>query len=117
MRFAKAGREPSAGGPGPLGCGLLAHELDDAPARPAVRSFRSAADRINDRHGPMLAPQPRKRFTKHTVIVHGTLVPTRATNIAAPKNYGYSTNHQIVIDADTCLVVTVGRPKAGNRDN
>uniref|UniRef100_UPI0002884B88 IS5 family transposase n=1 Tax=Streptomyces acidiscabies TaxID=42234 RepID=UPI0002884B88 len=27
------------------------------------------------------------------------------------KNYRYSTNHQVVIDADTRLVVVVGRPR------
>ena len=31
------------------------------------------------------------------------------------KNYRYSTNHQVVIDADTRLVVVVGRPLPGNR--
>lgn len=30
------------------------------------------------------------------------------------KNYRYSTNHQVVIDADTRLLVVVGRPLAGN---
>lgn len=29
----------------------------------------------------------------------------------------YSTNHQVVIDADTCLVVVVGWPLAGNRND
>lgn len=33
------------------------------------------------------------------------------------KNYRYSTNHQGVIDADTRLVVVVGRPLAGNRND
>jgi Helix-turn-helix of DDE superfamily endonuclease len=73
---------------------------------------KSAADRIVDHLGPRLALQPRKRFRKDTVlIVDGTLVPTRDHSIAAPtKNYRYSTNHQVVIDADTRLVVAVGRP-------
>ncbi|MFB7958112.1 transposase family protein, partial [Streptomyces sp. NPDC056045] len=73
---------------------------------------RSAADRIIDHLGPMLAIRPRKRFTKDTVlIVDGTLVPTRDHPIAErSKNYRYSTNHQVVIDADTRLVVAVGRP-------
>ncbi|MGN5382306.1 transposase family protein [Streptomyces lasalocidi] len=39
---------------------------------------KSAADRIIDQLGPMLALQPRKRFRKDAVlIVDGTLVPTR----------------------------------------
>lgn len=72
---------------------------------------KSSADRIIDHLGPMLALQPRRRFAKDTVlIVDGTLVPTRDHTIAAQsKNYRYSTNHQVVIDADTRLVVVVGR--------
>ncbi|MGW0087266.1 transposase [Streptomyces sp. NPDC003393] len=78
---------------------------------------RSAADRIIDHLGPMLALQPRKRFAKDTVlIVDGTLVPTRDHTVAAQsKNYRYSTAHQVVIDADTRLVVVAGQPLPGNR--
>lgn len=66
---------------------------------------KSAADRIIDHLGPSLALQQRKRFRKGTVlIVDGTLVPTRDHTIAErSKNYRYSTNHQVVIDADTRL--------------
>jgi hypothetical protein len=73
---------------------------------------KSAADRIIDHLGPMLALRPRKRFAKDTVlIVDGTLVPTRDHAVAEQsKNYRYSTNHQVVIDADTRLVVVVGQP-------
>ncbi|OEJ55283.1 transposase [Streptomyces agglomeratus] len=64
---------------------------------------KSAVDRIIGRLGPMIALRPRKRFAKDTVlIVDGTLVPTRDHTIAEQsKNYRYSTNHQVVIDADT----------------
>ncbi|MEV0913302.1 transposase [Streptomyces sp. NPDC049967] len=80
---------------------------------------KSVADRIIDDLGPSLALQPRKRFRKDTVlIVDGTLVPTRDHTIAEQsKNYRYSTNHQVVIDADTRLVVLVGRPLPGNRND
>ncbi|MFT9788150.1 transposase [Streptomyces rhizosphaericola] len=80
---------------------------------------KSAADRIIDPLGLMLALQPRKRFAKDTVlIVDGTLVPTRDHTISAQaKNYRYSTNQQVVIDADTRLIVGVGRPLAGNRND
>ncbi|MFJ5850424.1 transposase [Streptomyces sp. NPDC092903] len=80
---------------------------------------KSAADRIIDDLGPSLALQPRKRFRKDTVlIVDGTLVPTRDHTIAEQsKNYRYSTNHQVVIDADTRLVVLVGLPLPGNRND
>lgn len=33
------------------------------------------------------------------------------------KNHRRFTNHQVVIDTDTRLVVVVGRPLPGNRDN
>ncbi|MFF6877995.1 transposase [Streptomyces sp. NPDC012474] len=80
---------------------------------------KSAADRIIHHLGPSLALHPRRRFRKDTVlIVDGTLVPTRDHTIAEQsKNYRYSTNHQVVIDADTRLVVAVGRPVTGNRND
>ncbi len=80
---------------------------------------KSAADRVIDRLGPLLALQPRRRFRKDTVlIVDGTLVPTRDHSVAEQsKNYRYSTNHQVVIDADSRLVVTVGQPLPGNRND
>ncbi|MFI1184662.1 transposase [Streptomyces sp. NPDC020799] len=78
---------------------------------------KSAADRIIGHLGPSLALQQRKRFRRDTVlIVDGTLVPTRDHTIATQsKNYRYSTNHQVVIDAGTRLVVAVGRPLPGSR--
>ncbi|MEU6847466.1 transposase [Streptomyces sp. NPDC046716] len=78
---------------------------------------KSAADRIIDHLGPLLALLLRKRFRKDTVlIVDGPLVPTRDHTVAEQsKNYRYSTAHQVVIDADTRLVVVVGRPLPGNR--
>lgn len=80
---------------------------------------RSAANRIIDHLGPLLALQPRRRLTRDAVlIVDGTLVPTRDDTIAEQsKNYRYSTNHQVAIDADTRQVVAVGRPLSGNRND
>lgn len=80
---------------------------------------KSAADRIVDHLGPALALQQRKRFRKDTVlIVDGTLIPTRDHTIAEQsKNYRYSTNDQVVIDADTRLIVAIGRPLPGNRND
>ncbi|MFF7234634.1 transposase [Streptomyces sioyaensis] len=80
---------------------------------------KSTADRIIDHLGPALALQQRKRFRKDTVLIaDGTLVPTRDHNIAEQsKNYRYSTNHQVVIDADTRLVVAVGQPLPGKRND
>jgi hypothetical protein len=74
---------------------------------------KSAADRIIDHLGPALALQQRKRFR-----VDGTLVPTRDHTVAEQsKNYKNSTNHQVVIDADTRHVVAIGRPLPGNRND
>ncbi|GAA3562109.1 hypothetical protein GCM10022295_50450 [Streptomyces osmaniensis] len=80
---------------------------------------KSAANRIIDHLGPSLALRPRQRFRKDNVlIVDGTLAPTRNHTIAEQsKNCRYSTNHQVVIDADTRLVVAVGRPLPGNRND
>ncbi len=73
---------------------------------------KSSADRIIDHLGPMIALRPRKSFANGTVlIVDGTLVPTCDHTIAErSKNNRYSTNHQVVIDADTRHVVLVDRP-------
>ncbi|MEV0446027.1 transposase [Streptomyces spectabilis] len=80
---------------------------------------KSAAGRIVGHLGPRLALKPRRRFRKDTVlIVDGTLVPTRDHTVAErSKNYRYSTNHQVVIDADTRRVVVVGHPLPGNRND
>ncbi|MFE7854066.1 transposase [Streptomyces sp. NPDC057403] len=80
---------------------------------------KSAADRIIDHVGPLLALKQRQRFRAGTVlIVDGTLVPTRDHSTAEQsKNYRYSTNHQVVIDADTRMIVVVGRPVPGNRND
>ncbi len=80
---------------------------------------KSAADRIIAHLGPLLALQPRRRFPKDTaLIVDGTLVPTRDHTVAEQsKNYRYSTNLQVVIDANTRLTVAIGRPLPGNRND
>jgi len=80
---------------------------------------KSAAARVIEDLGPALGLRPRVRFPRGAVlIVDGTLVPTRDHDVAAPsKNYRYSTNHQVVIDADTELVVALGRPLPGNRND
>lgn len=80
---------------------------------------KSAAGRIVSQLGPLLALRPQSRFRSDTVlIVDGTLVPTRDHSVAEQsKNYRYSTNHQVVIDAVSRLVVSVGRPVPGNRND
>lgn len=80
---------------------------------------KSAADRILDHLAPLLAISPARRPRKDTVyIVDGTLVPTRDRSIAASsKNYRYSTNLQVVIDANSRLVVAIGLPLPGSRND
>ncbi|MEU9662466.1 transposase [Streptomyces chartreusis] len=80
---------------------------------------KSAADRIIDHVGPLFALKARRRFRKDAVlIIDGTLGPTRDHIVAAQsKNYMYSTNHQVVIDADTRLIVAIGTPLPGNRND
>lgn len=45
----------------------------------------------------------------------GEVAPVVARPAEQSKNYRYSTNHQVVIDAGSRLVVAVGRPLPGNR--
>lgn len=77
----------------------------------------SATDRCIGHLGPSLALQPRTRLRKYAVlIVDGTPVPTRDHTVAEqPKNHRYSTNPEVVIDADSRLIVDLGRPVPGNR--
>jgi hypothetical protein len=51
-------------------------------------------------------------------IVDGTLVPTRDHRLATPsKNYRYSANVQVAIDAETRLVIATGDPRPGSRND
>ncbi len=79
----------------------------------------SAAHRVIDTVGPLLALAPgRRRRVDQITIVDGTLIPTRDHRLAAPsKNYRYSTNLQVAIDAHTHLVVSLGDPQPGNRND
>jgi Helix-turn-helix of DDE superfamily endonuclease len=79
----------------------------------------SAAHRVIDTLGPLLALAPvRRRRVDQVTIVDGTLIPTRDRRLAAPsKNYRYSTNLQVAIDANSRLVVALGDPRPGNRND
>ncbi|KLL12536.1 IS5/IS1182 family transposase [Protofrankia coriariae] len=79
----------------------------------------SSAYRVIDTIGPLLALAPVKRRPRDQIaIVDGTLIPTRDHALAAPsKNYRYSTNLQVAIDADTRLVIALGDPQPGNRND
>jgi hypothetical protein len=79
----------------------------------------SAVHRVIDTIGPLLALAPVRRRPKGQVtIMDGTLIPTRDHRLAAPsKNYRYSTNLQVAIDANTRLVIALGDPQPGNRND
>lgn len=81
---------------------------------------KSAAGRVIDHLGPYLALAcVKRRHSPDTVlIVDGTLVPTHDRSVSASsKNYRYSANLQVAIDADTRLCVAVGKPTPGNRND
>nr|WP_245974646.1 transposase [Thermomonospora umbrina] len=81
---------------------------------------KSAAHRIVDHLTPLpaLAPVAKRHGPDTVLIVDGALVPTHDRNVSASsKNYRYSVNMQVVIDADTRLTVAVGRPAPGNRND
>src|SRR3954466_2754434 len=86
---------------------------------PLFAVSHSAVHRVLDTLGPLLALAPVRRRTREQVaIVAGTLVPTREHRPAAKsKNYRCSTNLQIAIDATTRLVIAVGDPQPGNRND
>jgi hypothetical protein len=79
----------------------------------------SAAHRVIDTVEPLLALAPIRRRPKDQVaIVDGTLIPTRDHRLTAQsKNYRYSTNLQVAIDANTRLVIALGDPQPGNRND
>ncbi|MET8168542.1 transposase family protein [Streptomyces sp. NPDC005329] len=80
---------------------------------------KSAADRILDHLAPLLAISPARRPRKDTVyIVDSTLVATRDRSITAlSRNHRYSTNLQVDIDANSRLVVAIGLPLPGSRND
>ena len=79
----------------------------------------SAAHRVIDTVGPLLALTPERRRPQGQVaIVDGTLIPTRDHRLAAQsKNYRYSANLQVAIDANTRVVVALGDPQPGDRND
>lgn len=74
--------------------------------------------RVIQRLGPLLAIEPAPRSgdaTDRLWIVDGTLIPVRDRNVgASSRNYRFSANVQVIIDADTRLVIATARPVPGN---
>lgn len=73
--------------------------------------------RVVQRLGPLLAIEPAGRpvdAADRLWIVDGTLIPVRDRSVAASsRNYRFSVNVQVVVDADTRLVITAARPVPG----
>jgi hypothetical protein len=73
--------------------------------------------RVIQRLGPQLAVEPTRPpadAVERLWIVDGTLIPVRDRAVAASsKNYRFSANVQVIVDADTKLVVACARPVPG----
>ncbi len=73
--------------------------------------------RVIQRLRPLLAIEPAIRPTDavdRLRIVDGTLIPVRDRKTGAPsRTYRFSANVQVIIDADTKLVVAAARPVPG----
>lgn len=77
----------------------------------------STVCRVIQRLGPLLELEPVSRTADaadRLWIVDGTLVPVRDRNIgSSPRDYRFSANVQVIVDADTRLVIAVARPVPG----
>lgn len=75
--------------------------------------------RVIQRLRPLLALEPAPRpvaDVDRLWIVDGTLIPVRDRTVAASsRNYRFSANVQVIIDADSRLVVASARPAPGNK--
>lgn len=74
----------------------------------------STVCRVIQRLGPLLVLEPLSRPTDaadRLWIVDGTLVPVRDRTIgASSRNYRFSANVQVIVDADTRLMIAAARP-------
>ncbi|MFC5245719.1 transposase family protein, partial [Streptomyces atrovirens] len=77
----------------------------------------STVCRVIQRLGPLLAIEPVSRpadAADRLWIVDGTLVPVRDRKVgASSRNYRFSANVQVIVDADTRLVIAAARPAPG----
>ncbi|WP_369275841.1 transposase family protein [Streptomyces sp. R11] len=77
----------------------------------------STVCRVIQRLGPSLALEPAARpadAADRLWIVDGTLIPVRDRSVAASsRNYRFSTNVQVIVDAETRLVIAAARPVPG----
>lgn len=74
--------------------------------------------RVIQRIGPLLAiaqAHTSPDAVERLWIVDGTLVPVRDRKVgASSRNYRFSANVQVIVDAETRLVVAAARPVPGN---
>ncbi|RLV01323.1 IS5/IS1182 family transposase [Streptomyces griseocarneus] len=77
----------------------------------------STVCRVIRRLGPLLAIEPVScpaGAADRLWIVDGTLLPVRDRSVAASsRNYRFSANVQVIVDADTRLVIAAARPVPG----
>ncbi|MEU5771504.1 transposase family protein [Streptomyces asoensis] len=77
----------------------------------------STACRVIQRLGPLLALESVSRpadAADRLWIVDGTLVPVRDRHVgSSPRNYRFSANLQVIVDADTRLVIAAAHPVPG----
>ncbi|QWA26578.1 transposase [Streptomyces sp. JCM17656] len=77
----------------------------------------STVCRVIQKLGPLLALEPVARpadAADRLWIVDGTLVPVRDRQVgASSRNYRFSANVQVIVDADTRLVIAAARPVPG----
>lgn len=77
----------------------------------------STVCRVIQRLGPLLALEPVTRTADaadRLWIVDGTLVPVRDRSVgSSSRNYRFSANVQVIVDADTRLVIAAARPVPG----
>jgi hypothetical protein len=77
----------------------------------------STVCRAIQRLGPLLALEPVSRpadAADRLWTVDGTLIPVRDRSVAASsRNYRFSANVQVIVDADTRLVIAAARPVPG----
>lgn len=75
--------------------------------------------RVIQRLSPLLALEPATRpadAAERLWIVDGTLIPVWDRSVgASSRNYWFSANVQVIIDAHTSLVIATARPVPGNR--
>lgn len=95
---------PAAGGPGPAGGGVLAAPTSRCGSKPRCSGFpRRRVCRVLQRLGQLLAlesaPRPDASVDR-LWIVDGPLIPVRDRTVSASgRNYRFSVNVQVIIDA------------------